>query len=1606
MPKMVTSLIGFFLSPKIGLNNLKLGYIKKFLKYLGILLFLLIILVVTGAILIQQPRIQTWAANKVLNKIEDGTGAEASLDRIHIDFPKNISLDGFYLEDENGDTLLYAGRLNAGIKFFHPFKRKLDVGTITLNNARIFLNKEANGPYNMEFLLKENKDALNIDVDDTRSKKKAPYDLSVNKLVLNDSYFQMKEAGIREIAPVHLSQLSLDVRHIDLANKSIGIEKILIDQPKVNMESQAQKEKDTRPLQHLIPETEWAITIDEFILKDGSFTSSNHWIDSTGQSIFDPANLQFNDINVYLKNISLDSLLSMEIERVSLNNDSDLNLKNMSGRIAVNANSANIDDLKINFNKSSLMLSSVIELTDFSNPLYGSVQSSVINAQIAAADANLFLPDEQHIDQQLTLRLNSQGSIDDLVINELDAAMNGNRLVATGTIKKVTDPENMIFNMDISNLSASAERIESIAEWLVMPDQIHKLGETQLSGSVSGKINDLSANVITKSNLRELSTEITLKTGVGPIVYQGKFNLPEIDLNQFLPDAKLGQVGGVVEINGSGTNLDELNANVAGELFSLEYNGYTYKQIHFNGQLAEQIFDGNVEIVDECLSVDFDGKVDFSDSIPKIDGMLNIQDADLQTLNFTPKKLIVSLDGDFQVTGSNLDNLNGDLQLNQLHLLNNNAEVDFDTTLLTFRSKNGFKNYDLINEDLVTSVKGNFDPIILAEEMQRFLSNYIYYVNFEDTIPIRNQQVEGTISLAEGFGLTRFFLGNIDLPDNLEASFKFDNSNKILEVDAHSNYVGYNQLGVDTLVLSLTTKGPALMVNANIDRLNLNNSKVKINDIGLVTASTKDYITWNLEVEDRDAPNRISVSPQVEFIGDSIIVHFLDSYLRLNNVNWPFNDNNQIIIKEDAFIAENFSIHNKDQFLEIINASSDLTDVSLEFSGLDLPAFANIVQLDTILQHGYLSGIIRAQDPFQNLSADIGLVFDSLQVFDHFLNQLDIDAFYSKSNNKIELAADFKDPNYDLTAIGSYDLNRDVTNAADLDIDVRRLDLSFIDLILKNETKMDAFGSGQLQFKGSITKPVLLGDAVMLDTATIHINFLGIDIVMIEEKVNFTENTINFKSVNAYDAFGNQGFLEGKLTHYNFKDMSVSASLASDNYNLLNTTIDDNEQFYGRAFGNGSVQFSGLTRNINIEIDMKTMPGTKLSIPLAKAGDTKQYENIIFINPYDSISDDKVNEPIEIKGVNLDFDLEVTPDAELELVLNTETDNNMIAHGHGDLDISIDQNKQLSIYGKYNIRDGRYVFSPQNLLSKRFSILNGSSMNWEGKPFEAELDVEAAYNVKARVDNLLEDTTQSQSQIPMDVIIKIGGTLLDTEVEFDIRTQQTGLTNVPDEVSIFLDDIKDNEGEVTTQAIALLLVGRFLPSNTTVFSGASFSAGDFGKTTAFELISNQISNYLTDAISKLITATELNFAFNQYNNTGIDDEPGGQTTEIQVDITTAVANNRIILKVGGNFEIYDDKSARDNTIAGDFEVEGLLTKDGRLRGKAYHRTADYDIFNQNRSKTGVGLSYQKDFDKIGEVFKPDKQKQNFRRSKRKDRKDRKEDNRINKQRDDAIIKDN
>ena len=92
-------------------------------------------------------------------------------------------------------------------------------------------------------------------------------------------------------------------------------------------------------------------------------------------------------------------------------------------------------------------------------------------------------------------------------------------------------------------------------------------------------------------------------------------------------------------------------------------------------------------------------------------------------------------------------------------------------------------------------------------------------------------------------------------------------------------------------------------------------------------------------------------------------------------------------------------------------------------------------------------------------------------------------------------------------------------------------------------------------------------------------------------------------------------------------------------------------------------------------------------------------------------------------------------------------------------------------------------------------------------------------------------------------------------------------------------------------------------------------------------------------------------------------------------------NGRLIITAGVNLDYnnpYVINTGRTNNllVTPDITAEWILTKDGRIRLVGFNRT-NIDLVSQ-RTRTGISLSYRKDFDKLGQLFTPDEEKKRIR----------------------------
>ena len=95
-----------------------------------VILSIILVLVVSLAFTI--PAVQTGVARWGTSKASEWLGAKVSLSKLDITFPLTVSIDDFYVEDYQRDTMIYVRHIEAPIKMVVPRPLNLHFGEVKL----------------------------------------------------------------------------------------------------------------------------------------------------------------------------------------------------------------------------------------------------------------------------------------------------------------------------------------------------------------------------------------------------------------------------------------------------------------------------------------------------------------------------------------------------------------------------------------------------------------------------------------------------------------------------------------------------------------------------------------------------------------------------------------------------------------------------------------------------------------------------------------------------------------------------------------------------------------------------------------------------------------------------------------------------------------------------------------------------------------------------------------------------------------------------------------------------------------------------------------------------------------------------------------------------------------------------------------------------------------------------------------------------------------------------------------------------------------------------------------------------------------------------------
>lgn len=453
-----------------------------------------------------------------------------------------------------------------------------------------------------------------------------------------------------------------------------------------------------------------------------------------------------------------------------------------------------------------------------------------------------------------------------------------------------------------------------------------------------------------------------------------------------------------------------------------------------------------------------------------------------------------------------------------------------------------------------------------------------------------------------------------------------------------------------------------------------------------------------------------------------------------------------------------------------------------------------------------------------------------------------------------------------------------------------------------------------------------------------------------QDSVILTPSLIGFKDIRFSDRYGHRCLFSGGIDHDMYSGLVYHIRFDIDRALVLETTPQESPTYYGTVFGTGFMSVRGTTSDVKININARTDKGSKFCVVPSARGDIGEQTYITFQKR--GSQQESVYERLDrIGSVTSSLSLDVTPDAELAIVLNPATGNQLTGRGEGAVRVAIDNDGELSMFGQYNITSGLYNFSFENVINKKFDIKPGSTVSWNGDPYNANLDVVASYKLKASLYDLVAGSGEQVSpdlkrRVPINCNILLTNKLMDPDIAFDIEIPSSQNFN-----QYTFEQYVNTPDEMNRQVFSLLLSGKFYNSQSQ--QNILYDSPAMLSQTATEMLSNQLSN--------LISQNKANLGV------GVSYRPGDeiQNEEYELSLSTSVLNDKILLSGNVGYGRDTKATAESNgggQFIGDFDLEVKINRPGTLRAKAYTHSNNDVVYETSPTTQGVGLSFQEEFD--------------------------------------------
>lgn len=1289
-----------------------------------------------------------------------------------------------------------------------------------------------------------------------------------------------------------------------------------------------------------------------------------------------------------LKALTADSL-NVQVRRMSFNEKSGFALKKLSLKFVANNRRFSTQNFQLALPGTQVEIPTLSASYDSIPALMAldntTTYRAAVRATVTPSDLAMFVPALTNFHAPVLLSLTARGNGHHVECQSLSVENNARtlNLKAEGTANHWDSAREMFVFGKVSELQADKEGVA----WLIrnltgkpdVPGIVERLGDVRFLGDVSGYLHQLTTHGTVLTDAGEVDANITMHrdTVSGSRSYSGQVASDNLNVGTLLNDEKkFGNAVFDVELRGFTYHDGMAKTYVKGNIDSFTYNDYEYNHITLDGQYTPGGFNGKLAMDDANGSIEVNGSFATRRQKPEFNLRAVVRNFRPNDLHLTDKykdtDMSLNLTADFN--GHSIDDMQGRIHidsvsvsaptpeescfLSEFDIVADNATSDGKQKRLTIRSPflngtiDGSYSYRTLSAGIMKTFRKYIPSLFPSDKKQpQTDNNFRFALQVDDSdvfsklfsVPI-GLNMPATLSGYFDDEKTSLFIKG-DLPEFEYNGTHYEAGNLLCE---NTDEELSCHLRVNKRMKKGSTVNMAVQATASHDEL-----KTTLN-WGNNTATTFSGMVKAVTRFTPPAPGQ-KISARIDLEPSNVI---------LNDTIWKIYPS-RIDIGDGKVQIDDFLFAHEDQHIRAngVIGENESDSCLVDLKNIDLKYVMDIIQFQAVSFDGMVSGNVHLNHVKKDLEMYGDLSVDRFCLNGALLGKADIKTRWDKEQG-IMLDADIhENSQYGTNVVGFVSPQQ---KGLDLNIQASGTTLAFLQPFMDgifSGTQGRAYGHVRLYgpFSG-----LDLEGKVKADAST-KVIILNTPFKAHADSVTISSGLIRFDNVQIADMEGHTGLVNGELRHTKLKNLAYNFRIGAENMLVYHTEKETPDfPFYGTIYATGNVRLhGGGASGVNVDGSLRSDANSVFTYVTATAAEATSNQFITFVDKtprrktedihtelyhhLNQADQDKKEENSTPTDIRVNLQVEATPAGNMRIIMDPLAGDYISARGYGNLQINYFDKEDFQIFGNYNISEGIYKMSIQNVIHKDFTLQQGGVVSFNGDPMQGNLNVQAVYTVNSvSLNDLAADASNTKGTVRVNCLLNLTGNFTSPTIKFDLE-----LPTVSDEDKAMVRSLTNTEEQMNTQIIYLLGIGKFYTND---YANNNNSQSDATSSLAFSTLSGQLNNML----SQVINSQNWNVGTNL--STG---EKGWSDVEAEAILSGRLLNNRLI--INGNFG-YRDNPMRNTNFVGDFEAMWLLTKDGEWRLKGYNQTNDRYFTKSTLTTQGIGVMYKKDFSNWRELF--------------------------------------